>query len=368
MDHSLTEWLTQLGNWASPDTTTGMLCASTQSQEQSDVLGSNRLLHAVERSAMACEFEVLLNLDQYPHGIELATDALDTIGRIEQLLSVYLPRSEFSTINRFAAQRPIPVSTETLEVIRLSQDIHAATEGAFDLTAGSLSEAWGFSRRAGRMPAPKEIQSALQLVGSRHIGIDEQGCVSLAISGVRLNSGGIGKGYALDRAAWRLSRAGINDFLIHGGQSSIIARGDRLNGLPGGGWLVALKHPLRGDDSLGTIRLTNAALGTSGSGKQFFHFQGNRFSHIIDPRTGWPAQGMLSTTVICPSGGVADALATALFVMGPEKSVEFCRQHPEIGALLVFNDARTHQTRIETYNLAEGQWLPHLKQAHYQKD
>lgn len=307
---------------------------------------------------MACEFEVLLNRDQYLSGVEQATLALETIGRIEQLLSVYLPRSDFSTINRFAAQRPIPVSAETREVIELAQTIHAVTDGAFDLTAGGLSETWGFSRRAGRVPNRQEIESALQRVGSQHISVDALGRISLATSGILLNSGGIGKGYALDRAAQRLASAGISDFMIHGGQSSIIARGDRCHGQTPSGWWVALKHPWRGEETLGTIRLHNAALGTSGSGKQFFHFQGTRYSHIIDPRSGWPAQGMMSSTVICSSGAVADALATAFFVMGPEKSAEFCSQHPKIAAILVFNHPRSKQTQVVAYNLSSEDWLP----------
>ena len=105
------------------------------------------------------------------------------------------------------------------------------------------------------------------------------------------------------------------------------------------------------------IRLQNSALGTSGSGKQFFHFGGKRYSHIIDPRNGWPAQGMLSCTVVCPSGAVADALATALFVLGPDRAKDFCQRHPEIAAVLVFQSDSGRQ-HILACNMPDGTWIP----------
>ena len=317
-----------------------------------------RLLLSIARSAMACEFEVLLNQYQYANGPERALEALEIIEQLENKLSVYKTHSDLSLLNRFGAKRPVAISSDTLALLQLAQDIHRLTAGAFDLTAGSLSDAWGFSRRQGELPTPEKIASALECVGSQLVQLDEGlSQASLARDGVKTNPGGIGKGYALDRAAIYLAQAGVDDYLIHGGLSSVIARGDRQHPSVGGGWLVSLRHPLRLEQVLGTIRLHDQALGTSGSGKQFFHFGGQRYSHIIDPRTGWPAQGMLSATVICRSGAVADALATALFVMGCEKAKEFCAQHPTISAILLVADPKRGQPRIELANTSEWQWL-----------
>lgn len=316
-----------------------------------------RLLLSVARSAMACEFEVLLNQYQYPDGPERALAALEIIEQLENKLSVYKTHSDLSLLNRFGAKRPVAISADTLALLQLSQAIHALTDGAFDVTAGSLSEAWGFSRRQGELPTAEKIAAALECVGSQLVLIDESlSQASLARDGVRTNPGGIGKGYALDRASGCLTQAGINDYLIHGGLSSVVARGDRQHPAVGGGWLVALRHPLRLEEVIGTIRLCDQALGTSGSGKQFFHFGGQRYSHLIDPRTGWPTQGMLSATVICRSGAVADALATALFVMGCEKAQEFCAQHPAISAILMAVDSKSGRPRIEMANISEKQW------------
>jgi len=145
--------------------------------------------------------------------------------------------------------------------------------------------------------------------------------VSFRKSGLQLNSGGIGKGYALDRASEILEGDRIEDFLIHGGRSSVIAKGNRYDVDSQIGWRIAVSHPEQPKIQLGAIRLQNQALGTSGPANQFFYYNGVRYGHIIDPRSGWPACGMLSVTVIHPSAAWADALATGLYVLGPEQAI-----------------------------------------------
>ncbi len=150
----------------------------------------------------------------------------------------------------------------------------------------------------------------------------------------------------------------MHDFMIHGGLSSVVACGHRHHPETGGGWLVSLKHPWRWEEHLGTIRLRDQALGTSGSGKQFFHFGGQRYSHIIDPRTGWPAQSMMSASVVCGSCAIADALATAFFVMGPEASESFCERHPDIAAILIYQAPKSGRQVIRTCNFSDEMWTP----------
>lgn len=320
--------------------------------------GSQSLLMTIAREAMACEFEVLLNQHQYPNAPDHAVDALDLIEHYESELSVYRPRSDLSILNRFGGEKSVSVSGETVCLLQLAQAIHEQTARAFDITAGSLSEVWGFSRRAARRPSDDEIADALQKVGSDLLEVDSDlTTAGFRRPGVTVNPGGIGKGFALDRAAQGLARKGTLDFMMHGGLSSVIAHGDRMHPETGGGWLVALKHPWRWEQPLGMIRLRNQALATSGSGKQFFHFDGKRYSHIIDPRTGWPAQQMMSATVICRSAAIADALATAFFVMGERAATEFCDRNPEIAAVLVYQDEKTGKQKLKTINLAEDQWI-----------
>ncbi|GIW97792.1 MAG: hypothetical protein KatS3mg111_1125 [Pirellulaceae bacterium] len=315
------------------------------------------MLLSVSRPLMACEFEVLQNQHQYRAGTEAAWEALQRIEQLENLFSVYRPHSELSVLNRFGAQRAVALSYDTRTLLQLAVDLWQITGGAFDITAGALSEAWGFSRRQGKMPSPQDIEQALENVGSQWLEIDaEQSTARFLKAGIQVNPGGIGKGYALDRARAVLLDRGIHDFMLHGGKSSVLAVGHRRHRRTGGGWLVSLNHPFREQEKIGVIRLRNQALGTSGSGKQFFHYQGKRYSHIIDPRTGWPASGLLSTTVICASGAIADALATALFVMGPLHAAEFLRAHQTIGAIVI--GGTPNQLHVQTFNLEEGTWMP----------
>ncbi len=355
--NTLDEWFQRLAAATELDQQPQTSQPQTSQPQASQRAVVERLLLSVSRSAMACEFEALFNQFEYPQAADLAIEALDLIEQLEARLSIYKPRSDLSVLNRYGSQRAIPLSHDSMTLLRLAQDIHAWTDGAFDITAGSLSDVWGFSRRQGVMPSREQIADALQCVGSQLLELDvPAGQGRLLRAGVQTNPGGIGKGYALDRAAQRLERGGVADFMLHGGLSSVVARGQRQHPQTGGGWLVSLRHPWRLEQVLGTIRLRDQALGPSGSGKQFFHFGGQRYSHIIDPRSGWPAQGLMSATVICRSGAVADALATALFVMGPQAAREFCKNHSEVGAILIFTSEREARPQTELFNLTSDQW------------
>jgi FAD:protein FMN transferase len=355
----LSQWFQKLAQDLFVEQAEGTSEAKNDAAPRHSIAERDSMLLSFAKPQMACEFEVLVNQNQYPTAAELAVKSLESVERLEQLFSVYKARSELSTLNRFGSQRPVAASEDTLTLLRLAQDLYCITNGAFDITAGSLSEVWGFSRREGAMPTKSQIDAALECVGTQYLNVDTPNrTAGFSREGVKVNPGGIGKGFALDRAASQLTTAGISDFMMHGGLSSVVARGNRQHSQTGGGWLVALKHPWRLEETLGTIRLRNQALGTSGSGKQFFHFGGKRYSHIIDPRTGQPAQGMMSATVICPSGAIADALATSLFVLGPEEAREFCDQHPHISAILVYLDSKSGRQRIETCNVDEDMWQP----------
>ncbi len=349
LPQQLAEWLSELG-------INNEIPPQPESIEHS---AQDVPLLSISRAAMACEFEVLLNRGQHPGSVDRAVEALDEVQRLEGLLSVYKPQSDLSTANRFAHRNPIPVQPDTMRMLQVGAAIGQLTDGAFDVTAGKLSNLWGFSRRAGQMPDADSIQNALACVGQSLVElIPEANQIRFQREGIELNPGGIGKGFALDRAAQHLKISDVADFMIHGGQSSIVASGNRNHSETRGGWKVALRHPLRPEIVLGTLRLRDKALATSGSGKQFFHFKGRRYSHIIDPRTGYPADGLLSATVVVSSGTVADALATALFVMGPEGAREFCRANTWLGAVLLRTETGSQKLQIEPINLTSDSWEP----------
>ena len=310
------------------------------------------LVH-VGRRAMACQFEAFLNAGQYRQGTEAAIEALNLVDALEAQMTVYRDDSEVSRINQSAASEDVQVEPRLLQLLARGVQLHDGTAGAYDITSGSLSKVWGFYRRAGGIPSEADLVAALSRVGSRFLEIDlEAETIHFQRDGVEINLGSIGKGYALDRGAELLVGEGVQDFLFHGGQSSVLARGSQ-----GGdeGWLVGLRHPLRADRRLAEIRLRDRALGTSGSGTQFFLHEGKRYGHILDPRTGWPADRVVSATVVTASGADADALATAFYVMGIDGAFDYCRTHAGVAAIIV-RPGQGASLQIDSFGLADDEW------------
>jgi thiamine biosynthesis lipoprotein len=312
----------------------------------------------IDRTAMACEFQILLNAGQHPGATEAALDAMDLIEHLEAQLSWFRDTSELTRINRQAATSPVIVEPRFFQLLCEAMSLSEQTHGAFDITAAPLWKLWGFHRREGKVPAEADIQQALLRTGSRQIQLEpEARTIRFAQGGVEINLGAIGKGYALDRCGEQLVSAGVDDFLIHGGQSSMLARGSRAGMSEAApSWTVALRHPLKPDQRLAEIHLRDRALGTSGSGNQFFHFGGKRYGHVLDPRTGQPADALLSATVLATTAAQADALATAFFVMGLDASIEFCQSRPEIGALLVAAGEQAGSMELATIGIDQGDW------------
>jgi len=283
---------------------------------------------------MACDFSVILNPGTVEH-LEPAGQALELIAAIESWMSPYQESSELSQVNQLAVRESMPIRNEFLRFLELARQLFQSTDGAFDPATGALTLLWRTCRKLGRIPSVEEISSALQQTGFQYVDLNSQtSTVSFLRSGLRLDPGAFGKGFALDEAiAWIRSReGGPRDLLMHGGHSSLIAQG-RHNSLDG--WPIGLGNPLFTEKRLATIVLKNQAMGTSGSNIQFYRFQGRRYGHILDPFSGWPAEGMLSVTVLAPSAAVADGLSTAFFAIGLEKAVECCRRMADIGVILV---------------------------------
>lgn len=310
-------------------------------------------LTSVGRRAMACQFQAFFNAGQYEQAEEAAIEALDLVERIEAQLTIYRSESELSQLNQQAGEDLVEVQQNLYDLIEQSLDLNEQTDGAFDITAGPLSQVWGFARGEGRIPSQQELAAALAHVGGNLLELnDDDKTIHFLDSQVEINLGGIGKGYALDEAAVYLADEGIGDFLLHGGQSSVIASG--RNADRDHGWSVGLVHPLNPKQRVAEITLVDKALSTSGSGTQFIRHQGRRLGHILDPRTGWPAEGVLSATVVTESAAEADALSTALFVLGLERVGEFCARRTDVGVVMIVPGERNDTARIESFNLADG--------------
>lgn len=286
------------------------------------------------RTAMATTFEVLL-----PFGVASATEAaasaLDQIDRLEAQMTVYRDSSEVGRINRDAAIRPVRVEERLFELLQLAEQLHRDSDGAFDISVGALIKAWGFFRRRGCVPSPQERSEVMTRIGMQHVVLDPEMKTAVFLRrGLEINLGSIGKGYALDRVAeqfrqeWQLANA-----LVHGGHSSVYALGCQP-GTPRG-WSVGIRHPEHADQRLAVLWLRDRAMGTSAATFQHLEHEGRRLGHILDPRTGWPAEGIRSATATAPTAAQADALATVFYVLGVEKARIYCEKHPEIGAVLL---------------------------------
>jgi thiamine biosynthesis lipoprotein len=276
---------------------------------------------------MACEFAVVLN--QHDHGAgDAGSLALERVHSLGECLTVYDETSELSKLN--AERSSASVSEDLMNALSRSVELFQATDGLFDPTSGPLIALWRRCRSEQRVPSEDEIQAVLLQVGGQNIKL--AGSAARLCNDVKVNLGAIGKGFALDEAAETMLAHDANCWLLHGGRSSMIARGSHNEQ---GGWPVGIGNPIFTNKRLGILILENEALGTSGSNIQYFRHRGKRYGHILDPKTGWPANQVASVTILAPTAAEADALSTAFFVGGVEFARIYCDNHPQISAILI---------------------------------
>jgi thiamine biosynthesis lipoprotein len=254
--------------------------------------------------------------------------------RIDNLMSHYKPESQLSQINARANREPVQVDPELFDLIKLSTHYSQITEGAFDITYASVGYLYDYPLHI--HPTEAQIRSALPAVNWRNMQLDEaQHSVRFEHPGMRIDLGGIGKGYAVDRGVAILKARGIEHAVVTaGGDTRII--GDRM-GRP---WLVAIRHPDDPKKVITRIPLSNSALSTSGDYERYFDENGVRYHHIIDPRTGHSASKVRSATILAPTATQTDGMSKTAFVLGPQKTLEIINRMPEYDAVFVCPDGR----------------------------
>lgn len=251
------------------------------------------------------------------------TAARAAVQRVDSLMSNYRPESELSAVNRRAGTDSVTViSPETAEVLETALRFARASGGALDVTVGPVVDVWGFYRPEGALPAAEALDSARALVGYERIEYDAAAhTLRLPAQGMRLDFGAIAKGYAVDRAV-----AAIRSLGVERGKVDLGGNLGFVGALPGAeGWRVGLRDPRSPDEMIAVVRLDSGSVATSGDYERFFVHEGVRYSHIIDPRTGWPSRGVAGVSVIAPNGLLSDALSTALFVLGPDRGCPLAR-------------------------------------------
>lgn len=273
-------------------------------------------LYHARRSAMGTQFDLYLYASSSERFNELFEAAYGEVKRVEKNLSTYDPTSELSRINAQAATDSVRTDPEVLGLLQEAVQFSRRTDGAFDPTVGPLVEAWGFFREQGHLPSDEQLARARAQTGWTKLALDSaRRTIHFDGDSLKVDLGGVGKGYALDRVAALLRRQGVEAALVGLGTSTFYAIGAPPDA---GGWLIRVPSPFADSATVARTRLRNEALSTSGSGEQQFTLDGRTYSHLLDPRTGRPVQGRLQTTVVAPRATDSDVLSTALFVLGPE--------------------------------------------------
>jgi thiamine biosynthesis lipoprotein len=264
--------------------------------------------------AMGSTYSMVLYGERREELIAAADLAFEEVRRLDRMLSNYRPDSELSRVNRDAAERPVPLSQELYSLLSDCVEYSRLSEGAFDISVGPLMKIWGFYKGSGRLPHRAEIRGVLSRVGYQNLELDPvQRTVRFRRSGVEIDPGGIGKGYAVDRMVSVLKANGIRSALISAAASSIYALGAPPNEA---GWTVAIRHPKKRNLTVQDVVLKDESMSTSGNYEKFFRAEGRVYAHIMDPRTGFPAQGMLSVSVIAPKTLDSEAWTKPVFIQG----------------------------------------------------
>ena len=271
-----------------------------------------RLEDSVE--AMGTTYTVVAYSEDQPRLEQGVQAAFAEVRRLEQMLSNYRASSEWSKVNRDAAAKPVVVSPELFKLLSACVEFSRQSEGTFDVSVSPLMKVWGFYRGSGRLPSKGEVSAALAKVGYKNIELDALNrTVRFRIPGVEIDPGGIGKGYAVDQMVGQLRENGIQSALVSAGGSSIYGLGTP----PGdSGWTVKIRHPRIWTKTAEDVRLKDESLSTSGDYEKFFEVQGKIYSHIMDPRSGFPASGVASVSVIAPGTLTSEAWTKPFFILG----------------------------------------------------
>jgi len=278
-------------------------------------------LHKYHQVSMGTVIEITLLSEDEEAARKAALQAFQEIKRIEQLMSPWIGTSDVSRLNRSAGKDWVKVSPETFDVIKRSQKISGLSEGAFDITIAPLTQIWRKARERGVPPSPEEIKKFLGLVNFRNISTRSGGKVFLKEKGMAIDLGGIAKGYAVDSAFEILTSLGYKTLIVNAG-GDLRAGGLKINAP----WSIGIQNPRSAEKVMATISVSDSAIATSGDYEKFFFYQGKRYHHILNPKTGFPADGCQSVTILSKDGMTADGLATAVFVLGPEKGYALCQK------------------------------------------
>lgn len=291
---------------------------------------------------MGSRFEITVVAQNKTEGDQYIKMAIAEIDRIEKLISSWDPNSETSKINNAAGKNPVTISKELFDLIDRCLKISKLTDGAFDISYASMDRIWKFDGSMKTMPRKEAIKESVSKVGFQNIILDKQNnSVFLKLPGMKIGFGAIGKGYAADKAKELLRKNNVPSGIINA-SGDMNTWGKQPDGSD---WKVALTNPMDKNKGFGLLPVVDKAVVTSGNYEKQVVFNGTTYSHIIDPRTGYPSTGILSVTVFAPKAELADALATSVFVMGKETGLDRINQLQNVECIIIDEEGNVFKSK-----------------------
>lgn len=282
---------------------------------------------------MGNRFEFTVIADDQTAGEKAIDTAIAEVQRIEELLSTFKDTSQTSLINQYAGIKPVQVDQEVIDLIQRAQKISDITQGAFDISYGSIDKSlWNFDVNMTSLPDFETALQSVSLINYQNVIIDaENSTVMLKHEGMRIGFGGIGKGYAADKAKQALQNIGIEHGIVNAA-GDLITWGNQPDGRP---WTIGIADPDQSDRPFSALNISNMAIATSGNYEKYATINGRRYSHTIDPKTGLPVSGIKSVSILCPSAELADALATPVIVMGAQVGLDMINQLRQVACIII---------------------------------
>lgn len=301
-----------------------------------------QITHKKKTYLLGSPFEITIVATDSIQGNEFATMAINEVKRIENLISDWIPTTQISKVNQNAGIQPVKVDNEVYELVERAIKVSKLTNGAFDISYASMDKIWKFDGSMKTMPTEEAIKKSVEKVGYHNIILNPKDTtLFLKNVGMKLGLGGIGQGYIADKIKTLLQSKGCISGIINV-SGDINTWGKQLDGNP---WTIGIVNPMNKNKVFATFPLDDSAVETSGSYEKFVSFNGKRYSHIIDPRTGYPAQGIVSISVFAKQTEIADALATGVFVLGVEVGLDLINQLKGIECVMVDDKGKIHVSK-----------------------
>ncbi len=281
---------------------------------------------------------------------EAIVKAFNEIVKIEKLISSWDENSQTSNINKNAGIQPVKVNDELLRLIVRSKKVGQLTNGIFDISFASLDKVWQFDGSMKSIPDEEDVSKSVAKINYQNIQVDENaGTVFLKEKGMKIGFGGIGKGYAANRCKQVMIEMGIESGVVNAG-GDLITWGAQKNGKD---WTIGIVDPARKESALSYLKISDMAVVTSGNYERFIEFEGKKYCHIINPKTGWPAEALNSVTIVCPDAELADALATSVFIMGVDEGLALVNQLKDVECFIIDDQDQLHHSENISLNYYE---------------